>query len=133
MVGVSTVLIGMDTPQVTAALLRSVTDGLVSADAVLAPADDGGWWALALREPGHARVLADVPMSTPRTGSDSHAALRALRLTVARGPKLRDVDVAADAIHVAALCPDGSFAAAVGACIGGSFAGSRSATVGAAA
>jgi len=36
------------------------------ADAVFGPAEDGGFWALGLREPGHPRVsglLVGVPMS----------------------------------------------------------------------
>ncbi len=106
-------LIGMDTPQVTPALLTEVAGGLSDADAVLGPATDGGWWALALRDPAHARVLAGVPMSTDRTGADTVEALRGLGLTVAIGPELRDVDLVADAIEIADVHPHGSFAAAV--------------------
>jgi uncharacterized protein len=63
-------LVGMDTPQLTPSLLGSVSAPLLDgADAVLAPACDGGWWALALRDPAHARVLTDVPMSTSDTGA----------------------------------------------------------------
>ena len=42
-------------------------------------------------------------------------ALRGMGLRVALLPELRDVDTAADAHAVAALCPDGRFAAAVAA------------------
>jgi uncharacterized protein len=111
--GVASLLIGMDTPQVTVARLAEVAAGLDAADAVLAPAADGGWWALALRDPGHAGVLAGVPMSTATTGAETAAALYRLGLVVSIGPTLRDVDVAADARAVAALAPDGRFAAAV--------------------
>jgi glycosyltransferase A (GT-A) superfamily protein (DUF2064 family) len=38
---VPSLLIGMDTPQVTPALLAEVADGLRHADAVLGPAEDG--------------------------------------------------------------------------------------------
>jgi rSAM/selenodomain-associated transferase 1 len=110
---VPSLLIGMDTPQVSTTAVAAVASGLVDADAVLAPALDGGWWALALRDPRHARVLADVPMSTAQTGALTAAALRDLGLRVAYGPPLRDVDSAADAIAVAAECPAGRFAAAV--------------------
>ena len=106
-------LVGMDTPQLTAGLLSDLARGLDGADAVLGPAEDGGWWALALREPRDATVLRDVPMSTPDTGRLTRAALRNRGLRVNPGPGLRDVDTAADAWAVAGQCPDGRFAAAV--------------------
>ena len=80
---------------------------------MLGPAADGGWWALGLREPAHAVALWTVPMSMPDTGERTLAALRARGLGVALLPTLRDVDTAADAHAVAALCPGGRFAAAV--------------------
>ena len=111
--GTGSLLIGMDTPQVTPALLGTVAAGLGRYDAVLGPAEDGGWWALALRDPADARVLRDVPMSTMDTGTLTVAALRSGGLRVGYGPTLRDVDTAPDAWHVARLCPDTAFAAAV--------------------
>jgi rSAM/selenodomain-associated transferase 1 len=111
--GLSTLLIGMDTPQVTTAQLAGVAAGLDRADAVLGPAVDGGWWVLALREPRAARVLRDVPMSTVDTCALTRMALVRAGLTVEDGPSLRDVDTAADAYAVAAACPHGSFAATV--------------------
>jgi glycosyltransferase A (GT-A) superfamily protein (DUF2064 family) len=113
--GTATLLVGMDTPQVTPALLAALARGLDSADAVLAPAYDGGWWALALRAPYDGRALRGVPMSTPYTGAATATALRTLRpgFRLATGPWLRDVDTAADAWAVAAADPGGAFAAAV--------------------
>lgn len=116
--GVPTVLVGMDTPQVTADRLTAAVRLLGAADAVLGPAADGGWWALGLRDPAHARVLRDVPTSTDRTGARTLAALRGRGLRVALLAVLRDVDTASDATAVAALCPPGSrFAAAVPALV----------------
>lgn len=112
-VGVPSLLVGMDTPQVTPQLLGEVAAGLERADAVLGPAEDGGWWALALREPRHAVALTGVPMSTPDTGALTVAALRGRGLAVALAPTLRDVDTAADAWAVANAQPSGRFAAAV--------------------
>jgi uncharacterized protein len=109
----ASVLIGMDTPQVTARLLASVATGLADADAVLGPALDGGWWTLALRDPSHAEALRAVPMSTSDTGAATLAALRARGLRVRLTGPLRDVDTARDACEVADLCPGGCFAAAV--------------------
>ncbi|WP_306215742.1 TIGR04282 family arsenosugar biosynthesis glycosyltransferase [Actinoplanes sp. RD1] len=108
--GTATLLIGMDTPQVTPALVRAALDRLASGphDAVLGPAEDGGWWALGLRDAAHAAVLRDVPMSTATTGADTRAALASRGLRVGDLPALRDVDTAADAYAVAGLCPPGS-------------------------
>lgn len=104
--GVASLLVGMDTPQVTPALLAAAAGVLAGpgVDAVLGPAEDGGWWALGLRDPGVAAVLADVAMSTAHTGADTRAALRARGLRVARLPTLRDVDTAEDARMVATRC-----------------------------
>jgi rSAM/selenodomain-associated transferase 1 len=113
----ASVLIGMDTPQVTARLLATVAAGLADADAVLGPALDGGWWTLALRDPSHAGALREVPMSTPDTAAATLAALRDRGLRVRLTAPLRDVDTAADAWEVAAQCPHGSFAAAVRRCV----------------
>ncbi len=109
----ASLLIGMDTPQVIPSLLATVADGLEMHDAVLGPAEDGGWWALALRDPADAEALRDVPMSTVDTGRLTAAALRARGLRVGYGPTLRDVDTESDARHVADLCPHGRFATAV--------------------
>jgi rSAM/selenodomain-associated transferase 1 len=103
----ATLLIGMDTPQLTAGHLDEALRRLGEADAVLGPAEDGGWWALGLREPGHAAVLREIPTSTATTGERTYAALRQRGLRVAELPRLRDVDTAPDAYAVAALCPPG--------------------------
>jgi glycosyltransferase A (GT-A) superfamily protein (DUF2064 family) len=111
--GVATLLIGMDTPQIDAGLLAAVTTPLDRFDAVLGPAVDGGWWALALRDPRAARALCDVPMSRGDTGARTAAALVDLGLRVASAPTLRDVDDAEDAWAVARACGDGRFLSAV--------------------
>ncbi len=117
--GTAAVLIGMDTPQVTAGHLDTALWSLRGAggpDAVLGPAGDGGWWALGLRDPGHAAVLRTIATSTATTGRRTLAALRRRGLRVDLLPELRDVDTAADARAVAALCPlDSRFAGAVAA------------------
>jgi glycosyltransferase A (GT-A) superfamily protein (DUF2064 family) len=102
--------VGMDTPHLTPELLHEVGSGLEEHDAVLGPAPDGGWWVLALRDPRAAAALVGVPMSTPSTHDDSHAALVAHGLSVATAPELRDVDTVADADAVADEAPDTWFA-----------------------
>ncbi|GAB3763204.1 hypothetical protein FB382_001272 [Nocardioides ginsengisegetis] len=112
------VQIGMDTPQVTAGMLLEAASGTDGHDAVLGPAEDGGWWVLALRDPRAAGALAGVPMSTPTTYDDTRAALLAAGTRVGTTAMLRDVDTVADAHHVAATVPHSHFSrawAAVGA------------------
>jgi glycosyltransferase A (GT-A) superfamily protein (DUF2064 family) len=110
--GGSVVQVGMDTPQVTPALLVDVAAASFEHDAVLGPAEDGGWWVLALRRPVAARSLHDVPMSTPTTYDDTWRALVGEGLDVAVTSTLRDVDTAVDADAVAERAPDGEFARA---------------------
>jgi uncharacterized protein len=105
--------IGMDTPQVTPELLGASLERLAAADAVLGPAEDGGWWALGLRDPRHATALRGVPMSTPDTGRLTRLALTAHGLRVADLPMLSDVDTWEEAIAVAGGLPGSQFAAAV--------------------
>jgi rSAM/selenodomain-associated transferase 1 len=91
------VQIGMDTPQVTPALLDCALASLDETSAALGLAVDGGWWAIGLRRPDP-RVFVGVPMSTEATGSAQHARLRSLALSVTMLPALVDLDTVAD-IH----------------------------------
>ncbi len=104
--------VGMDTPQLTPTLLTESINLLNSpgTEAVLGPATDGGWWALGLRSPGHARVLVDVRMSRANTGARTMAALRQVGLRIGTLAKLSDVDTVADAIRVARTIPESRFA-----------------------
>ncbi|MFF9003021.1 DUF2064 domain-containing protein [Streptomyces achromogenes] len=111
-------LVGMDTPQLTAELLSAV--GQEGHDAWFGPAADGGFWALGLADPTRAGALVrGVPMSTDRTGAAQQLRLTEAGLTVSHLPLLRDVDTAADAAAVAGLCPPGSRFAAVLASLAG--------------
>jgi glycosyltransferase A (GT-A) superfamily protein (DUF2064 family) len=104
-----TVLIGMDTPQVTADLLAPAFENEWPADAYFGPAADGGFWALGLREP-RGDLIRGVEMSTDATGAEQLARLRAAGLDVRLLPELTDVDTIDDARRVAASAPDTRFA-----------------------
>ena len=113
------VQVGMDTPQVSAALLDAAAAPLLCApgsdvdvDAVLGPALDGGWWVLARRGARVADALAHVEMSTDHTGADTRAALEAAGWRVAPCDALRDVDEVDDADRAAADAPHTRFARA---------------------
>ncbi|WP_232665621.1 TIGR04282 family arsenosugar biosynthesis glycosyltransferase [Pseudonocardia sp. TRM90224] len=114
--GLPTFQIGMDTPQVEPALLAESAAHLLrpgGVDAVLGPATDGGWWALGLRDPRAAALVASVPTSRADTGERTVQALRSAGLRVGSLPELTDVDTAADALRVRAAAPRTRFAAAV--------------------
>lgn len=113
--GVPVLQIGADTPQVTGSLLAEAAAGLTAdhQDAVFGRATDGGWWALGLRDPRHARALRRVPMSTPDTGNRTHRSLLDRGLAIGELPVLSDVDTMIDAELVAQAAPSGRFAAAV--------------------
>jgi uncharacterized protein len=100
-------LIGMDTPQVTPALL---TVDFADCDAYFGPAEDGGFWALGLAHP-YPELLRGVPMSTPTTGAVQRERLAGAGLRVRELPRLRDVDTVGDAEVVAAAAPGSRFAA----------------------
>lgn len=102
-------LIGMDTPQVTPALLGRALDALLSpgTDAVLGAAEDGGWWALGLHRPD-AAVFDGVPMSTDRAGAVQRERLHERGLATADLPVLRDLDHVADLEAIAAAQPPGA-------------------------
>ncbi len=104
-------LVGMDTPQLTARLLAPVlgADGWRECDAWFGPAADGGFWALGLAHPDP-ELLRGVPMSTDRTGEAQRRRLTDAGLRVRDLPPLRDVDRAADAVEVAGQAPGSRFA-----------------------
>ncbi|SFS89178.1 TIGR04282 family arsenosugar biosynthesis glycosyltransferase [Saccharopolyspora flava] len=115
--GLPVLQIGMDTPQVTPALLAEACERLRGAEAVLGPATDGGWWAIGFRDPGAARLLAGIPTSRADTGRRTLHALRGAGLRVAALPELTDVDTMPDARAVAAAIPGSRFAEALAGCV----------------
>ncbi len=112
-------LIGMDTPQVTTVMLRGALDALLTpgTGAVLGHAEDGGWWALGLREPAPA-LFEGVPMSTNRAGSVQRERLDALGLVTTTLAPQRDIDRLDDIAAVAALQPPGARLAGLVASLG---------------
>jgi rSAM/selenodomain-associated transferase 1 len=111
-----TLLIGMDTPQVTAELLDDAISQLQApgVDAVLGPAPDGGYWAIGLRHPDP-QAFVGVPMSEADTGERQLARLRERGLRCRLLAELRDVDEIADARAVARSAPHTRFARALAA------------------
>ncbi|WP_228484763.1 TIGR04282 family arsenosugar biosynthesis glycosyltransferase [Microbacterium cremeum] len=101
-----TLVIGMDTPQLTAADLPSLTGWPDGVDAWLGPATDGGFWALALREP-RGDVVRGVPMSRADTGARQRESLEAAGLRVGMLAPMTDIDDAASLRAVQPRLGDG--------------------------
>ncbi len=101
--GAPVLQIGMDTPQVSPALLSDAAASLTDdgVDAVFGPAVDGGWWALGLTDPGMASALEGVPMSRADTGVRTLAALADRGVVALHLPELADIDSPEDVWSVA--------------------------------
>ena len=108
-----TLIIGMDTPQVSTEMLALALERLETHRAALGPAEDGGYWAIGLRRADPAALIG-VPMSSPHTLTAQRIRLRARSLSIGELETLRDVDSFDDAIAVAAEAPGSSFARALG-------------------
>jgi len=104
-------LVGADTPQLTPPLLGEAVAALArpGIDAVLGPADDGGYWVIGLRR-ARRDAFVGVPMSSPRTGAAQRDRLESLGLRFATVAQLADVDTMAEAMAVAEEAPDTCFA-----------------------
>jgi len=113
-IGGPTFLVGMDTPQVTPALLLGGLRALDAAPASLGLSTDGGYWGIGFAAPD-AGALLGVPMSVDDTGAAQRARLVARGLTPAALPALTDVDDIATARLVARQIPGSHFAAALDA------------------
>lgn len=108
-----TLLVGMDTPQLTAELLAPVTERWPDdVDAWLGFANDGGFWMLALGDP-RGDLIRGVPMSRDDTGAIQLDRLLDAGLRVRLLPELVDVDTIDDAREVAAEAPNTRFAQAL--------------------
>jgi uncharacterized protein len=110
-VDAAALLVGMDTPQLTAEAIEAAIARLADPgiDAVLGPAADGGYWSIGLRR-ADAAVFEGVEMSSRRTAELQRARLRELDLSCAELQLMRDFDTYEDARAVAALCPETEFA-----------------------
>jgi glycosyltransferase A (GT-A) superfamily protein (DUF2064 family) len=90
-------VIGTDAPDVSRADIAQAFRALKRADAVIGPAEDGGYWLLALRAPVHPALFDAIRWSHAQTRADLEARLRAFGLGRVRYlRRLRDIDVAED-------------------------------------
>ncbi len=86
-------------------MLTECAEELLSAQAVLGLADDGGWWVLGVSDSAMADCLRDVPMSRPDTGALTLAALYAKGIEVSLVAEIADFDTIDDIGAVRRVCP----------------------------
>ena len=94
--GGPSVIVGVDIPHLSPAILRAARDAVRRYDMVLGPARDGGFYLIGLKTPAHAFRLYDrVRWSSEHAMADVLATAPG-HWWIGRLPELSDVDVAAD-------------------------------------
>ncbi len=89
------ILVGTDVPDLSPAILNRAFDQLTSADAVLGPASDGGYYLIGLRS-AEPTIFTDMEWSTDKVAVDTLERLKQASKTVACVDELHDIDYLAD-------------------------------------
>ncbi|MHB2025967.1 MAG: TIGR04282 family arsenosugar biosynthesis glycosyltransferase [Elusimicrobiota bacterium] len=94
------VVIGSDAPQIRPETIRRALDSLSKSDAVLGPAEDGGYYLIGLKE-RRPELFQDIPWSTNKALEETLASARSSGLKVSFLAPLADVDTFADILSLA--------------------------------
>jgi len=96
-----TILISSDSPQISQDIINDAKAALEFADVVLGPADDGGYYLIAMRKPYD--VFSNIPMSTPVVAQMTIEAAQRQNLKVHLLDSLFDIDELPDLQRLAQL------------------------------
>jgi rSAM/selenodomain-associated transferase 1 len=96
-----TIVIGSDSPHIGLASIAHAEQALDEADIVLGPADDGGYYLIAMRQPYD--VFSGIPMSTSVVTRLTMEMAHHQGLTVQLIEQLFDVDELSDLVRLAQL------------------------------
>jgi rSAM/selenodomain-associated transferase 1 len=111
-----TIVIGSDSPHIGLDIVARAREALDEADVVLGPADDGGYYLIAMRRPYD--VFRDIPMSTSIVMRMTIELAGRQGLRVRTLENLFDVDEFPDLLRLAELLQaDCSLAPATAACL----------------
>ena len=94
-------LMGTDCPALSTAHIAEAGRQLEQHDAVLVPVADGGYVLIGLRAPSPG-LFTDMAWSTPVVAAETLRRMASLGLRVWQGPRLHDIDEAADLAHLPA-------------------------------
>jgi len=97
----SIIVIASDSPHISLEVVEEAEQALRSADVVLGPADDGGYYLIAMREPHD--VFSGIPMSTSRVLQMTIEKARRQGLVVRQLETLFDIDELSDLQRLAHL------------------------------
>lgn len=84
-------LVGSDIPGLTPEIIRQACSSLSFFDAVVGPAEDGGYYLLGLKKPCP-QLFSNMEWSHPQVLAETLTRLQQLRMTTTLLPTLRDVD-----------------------------------------
>jgi len=96
-----TIIIGSDSPQISPKTVEQARKALDKADVVLGPADDGGYYLIAMRRPYD--VFRDIPMSTSIVAQKTIELAQSQGLKVHTLENLFDIDELPDLVRLAQL------------------------------
>jgi uncharacterized protein len=97
----STIVISSDTPQMSLKIVTHAQKALDKADVVLGPADDGGYYLIAMRRPYD--IFSDIPMSTAIVAQKTIELAQSQGLNVHALENLFDIDELPDLLRLAQL------------------------------
>ena len=111
-----TIVIGSDSPHISLNIVAQARKALDEADVVLGPADDGGYYLIAMRRPYD--VFRGIPMSTSVVAQMTIELAESQGLKVYTLENLFDVDELPDLLRLAQLLEaDSSLAPATASCL----------------
>jgi hypothetical protein len=100
-----TLVIGTDCPVLSPAVLRAAALSLTTHDAVVVPAEDGGYVLIGMRHP-HLEIFRDITWSTASVMPETRRRFASLGWSVDELPALWDIDLPEDFDRLCALHPD---------------------------
>ena len=96
-----TIIIGSDSPQISLKIVEQARNALDKAEVVLGPADDGGYYLIAMRRPYD--VFSGIPMSTSVVAQKTIELAQNQGLKVHTLEHLFDIDELPDLLRLAQL------------------------------
>lgn len=99
-----TIVIGSDSPQISREVITQACQALEQADVVLGPAEDGGYYLIAMRKPHD--LFSQIPMSTARVLQMTIERAHGLDLSVHLLEPLFDIDELPELLRLKTLLED---------------------------